>query len=732
MMKVYLLAAERPDGRRWRAALDPSFRADAAHGGGRSARLWRSLDPLPLGRALAAADVLNGRNGQARRTVAGSGRRAGGFAGRWKRRSWRIDGLAGGWKWPARRIGGQNGRSGRPAGRTGVWRERDEPFLVPVVQTAPADSEAQAAPAGSDALDRLAAAMEGRSLLAEEFDSLVRSLGIAKEDGEWRYWAQLGLLYGLFELRTGVAVFRPFGRFGRERAVCRRCGADERWIRRTPCASCGERCPYCERCLAMGRARACTPLFVGPARRRPDRHAERLERSGSPAQTARAPDRPVWPERGPDMPGRTAYGPMPARRPARQPERPEQPDRAQPDGQARRSALGSGVQTDLCGPSAADAEQAAMAAVFGLSLSPAQEAAARAGVRFVLAGRPGAPGAGIRPFLIWAVTGAGKTEMMFPLIAAERARGGRVAVATPRRDVVLELAPRIAAAFPDEETAALYGGSGRRWPAGGILVATCHQLLRFEAAFDLVVLDEVDAFPYHGDPMLAFAARKACRPGAAFVMLTATPPPALQRAVRRGRLACAKVPVRYHRHPLPVPSVARPAKLAALLAETVRRGAQAFVFVPRISRLEPELARLRRELAGVLPPGRMDAASSRDPLREEKVRRLRSGDIRILLATTILERGVTIPRADVYVLDADHRLFDAAALVQMAGRAGRSAEDPAGRVVFLSRRRTREMRRAIRQIRDMNRLAERLGWLAKPAASAKRRAGGRGRAPCRE
>src|SRR5690606_33453950 len=123
---------------------------------------------------------------------------------------------------------------------------------------------------------------------------------------------------------------------------------------------------------------------------------------------------------------------------------------------------------------------------------------------------------------------------------------------------------------------------------------------RYEAGFDLVVLDEVDAFPYHGDPMLEYAARKACKPGGAFVMLSATPPEAMQRAVRRGQLPHVKVPVRYHRHPLPVPRYAPPARLAHLVRQSLARGAQVFVFVSQIARLDPELRHLREKLADCL------------------------------------------------------------------------------------------------------------------------------------
>ncbi|HZG57501.1 DEAD/DEAH box helicase, partial [Paenibacillus sp.] len=173
-------------------------------------------------------------------------------------------------------------------------------------------------------------------------------------------------------------------------------------------------------------------------------------------------------------------------------------------------------------------------------LSAAQAEAAGEALRF-LRQRLASAGAGRGDgrFLLWAVTGAGKTEMMFPLVEATLIAGGRALVATPRKDVVLELAPRFKAAFPRERVATLYGGSEERWDAGTITIATTHQLFRFREAFELVVLDELDAFPYHGDPQLAFAAERARRPGGAFVLLSATPPPALRREALRGRLPYA-------------------------------------------------------------------------------------------------------------------------------------------------------------------------------------------------
>lgn len=127
--------------------------------------------------------------------------------------------------------------------------------------------------------------------------------------------------------------------------------------------------------------------------------------------------------------------------------------------------------------------------------------------------RASAPPAGAQSGSCSAVTGAGKTEMIFPLLEAALAAGGRALIATPRRDVVLELAPRLAKAFPAHSPAVLYGGSEDRWRRSGITLATTHQLLRFGQAFDLVIIDEIDAFPFHNDAMLDYAAKQVCKPG---------------------------------------------------------------------------------------------------------------------------------------------------------------------------------------------------------------------------
>ena len=63
------------------------------------------------------------------------------------------------------------------------------------------------------------------------------------------------------------------------------------------------------------------------------------------------------------------------------------------------------------------------------------------------------------------------------------------------------------------------------------------------------------------------------------------------------------------------------------------------------------------------------------------------------------------------VLGADHPVFDERALVQMAGRVGRTRESPKGSVVFISRQRTIAMKTAVQWIEEQNRCALELGLI---------------------
>jgi len=320
--------------------------------------------------------------------------------------------------------------------------------------------------------------------------------------------------------------------------------------------------------------------------------------------------------------------------------------------------------------------------------------------------------------LIWAVCGAGKTEILFEGIQTALLADKKVCIATPRTDVVIELAPRIKAAFPKVDVIALYGGSEDRNKTAPITLSTTHQLLRFYKAFDMIIIDEVDAFPYSVEPMLQYAVNQAKKDISSTIYLTATPNKTWKKEISAGKRKAVTIPARYHRQPLPVPEYVwcgnwekrlkkkrLPGNLMAWIKEHLEKGKQAFLFVPRITYLES----IVQVLQSIEP--RIQGVHAEAPDRKEKVARFRTGEIPIIVTTTILERGVTVPNIDVAVLGAEDRIFTESALVQISGRVGRSAQFPTGQILFFHFGRTMEMVKAKQHIEKMNKEALQNGFI---------------------
>jgi competence protein ComFA len=343
------------------------------------------------------------------------------------------------------------------------------------------------------------------------------------------------------------------------------------------------------------------------------------------------------------------------------------------------------------------------------TLSPGQKWAAEAVEKAIM---------GNGELLVWAVCGAGKTEVLFQGIARALEIGKRVCIATPRTDVVRELAPRLKQAFPSVPLIALYGGSDDRGKFAPFVISTTHQLLRFSRAFDVMVIDEVDAFPYSVEPTLEYAVAKARKETSSLIYLTATPKRSWQRDVRHGKRQAVTIPARYHGFPLPVPvfewcgnwrkQLKRkrlPRNVLVWVQSRIEAGKQAFFFIPHIEVINP-VVRIFKQL-----DERIEGVHAEDPQRAEKVQAFRDGRLPLLVTTTILERGVTVPNIDVAVLGAEDRIFTESALVQIAGRVGRSAQHPSGDVRFFHYGKTREMVAAKRHIERMNKEAYERGMI---------------------
>jgi competence protein ComFA len=132
---------------------------------------------------------------------------------------------------------------------------------------------------------------------------------------------------------------------------------------------------------------------------------------------------------------------------------------------------------------------------------------------------------------------------------------------------------------------------------------------------------------------------------------------------------------------------------------------QVLVFFPHIPLMERALSILKQIHPAV------EAVHAEDPGRKSKVQKMRNQEISMLLTTTILERGVTFPNIDVAVVGAEDAIFTESALVQIAGRAGRSKEHPTGTVTFFHYGKTEDMLKARKQIITMNREGYKRGLL---------------------
>lgn len=314
--------------------------------------------------------------------------------------------------------------------------------------------------------------------------------------------------------------------------------------------------------------------------------------------------------------------------------------------------------------------------------------------------------------VITAVCGAGKTELLFQPIYEALQRGHRVCVATPRTDVVLELYPRFQSAFQKTNIQALYGGAEKSNQFHSLIIATTHQLYKFEHAFDVIIVDEADAFPYTYDQALQRAVEKAKKTGAASALVTATPSSEITKMVERGDVTASFIPKRYHDFPLPVPRTEPlwfyerairkgkiPAKLSNWVDEHFAMNRPILLFFPSIQLMEGAYPLFQKMYPDLL------MVHADDPDRKEKVMKLRREETRGLLTTTILERGVTIKNVQVAVVGAENKIFDANALIQIAGRVGRNVAFPNGDVVFFHHGVTAEMDLAIEKIKGYNKEA---------------------------
>ena len=317
------------------------------------------------------------------------------------------------------------------------------------------------------------------------------------------------------------------------------------------------------------------------------------------------------------------------------------------------------------------------------------------------------------PILVHAVTGAGKTEMIYQVVAKVIDDGGAVCLASPRIDVCLELYKRLQNDFACD--IALLHGESDPYFRTPLVVATTHQLLKFHHAFDLLIVDEVDAFPYVDNSVLYYAVNQCVKVEGLTIFLTATSTDELDKKVRTGELKRLSLPRRFHGNPLIIPKPVwlsdfnrcleknkLSAKLKTYIEKQRRTSYPLLIFASEIKKGE----KLKEILQEQFSNENIGFVSSVTEDRLEQVQAFRDGELTILISTTILERGVTFPCVDVFVVEANHRLFTKSSLIQIGGRVGRSMDRPTGELLFFHDGLNTSIKKAIKEIKQMNKEAE--------------------------
>ena len=301
--------------------------------------------------------------------------------------------------------------------------------------------------------------------------------------------------------------------------------------------------------------------------------------------------------------------------------------------------------------------------------------------------------------LVHAVCGSGKTEIVLGVIRYALKRGERVGFTVPRRDVVVELHQRFKKIFSENKVEVIYGGNTDEIEAD-LICLTTHQLFRYTNYFDLLIIDEIDAFPYADNDVLETFFQRAVK--GKYVMLSATPSDKVLKHFSNKQSCVLKLNKRFHGHPLPVPEIKIGKgfiKYIILLKEVkefIKENKQIFIFCPTISECESLYSFLNFFIKGG------NYVHSKRMNRSKVIEDFRNGEFSYLCTTAVLERGVTLKDLQVIVFKADHKLYDFHSLIQIAGRVGRKKEAPFGKVFYICEEKTKDMVRSINDIVQAN------------------------------
>lgn len=296
--------------------------------------------------------------------------------------------------------------------------------------------------------------------------------------------------------------------------------------------------------------------------------------------------------------------------------------------------------------------------------------------------------------LVDAVCGAGKTEMLLEVIKIALNQNKIVGFACPRQQLLIELYERIDHYF-NHEYIGLVCGKTKKYLRSNFIFLTTHQLCKYPNYFDLLIIDEIDAFPFCDNYLLEKAALLA---SIQFIYLSATIPTKYLKLVNDNKLVLVKNYYRHHLKAIVKPEIVVKnsfLKIYYLLKFIKKYQHPLIVYVSSIKKgyqLEKLLKLLFIKVKFVYSKN----------INSEVIKRLINGELTLLISTTVLERGITLKQLNVIIFDSEELIFDSDTLLQICGRVGRDSIYYQGKIIFLTKEINEEQKRTLTRIDEYN------------------------------
>ena len=301
--------------------------------------------------------------------------------------------------------------------------------------------------------------------------------------------------------------------------------------------------------------------------------------------------------------------------------------------------------------------------------------------------------------LLHCVCGAGKTEIVVRSISFYLERGLKVAYAISRKEVVKELAIRFKEILPFAHVVALYGGHTQEI-TGDLIVCTTHQLFRYYKTFDLLILDEVDAFPLSGNKELMNIALNSSK--GHIIFSTATINDFLKSTIQDRKVKELNLYFRPSLKPLIVPKNIYGPKffLIFYLYVLMRKMTnQCIIFVTSKKECKYYYFLFKHLFNCTYVYAELENGS-------QNILDFKDKKYQFIFSTTVLERGITIKDVNVIILNFIENVFNEENLIQMLGRVGRNFNNPYGDAYILSTKKTKAIKKANEEIIKANSIYE--------------------------